>query len=186
LEHYNNGRPIIIASHSQGSTQAIRLLKEFFDDKPLSKKLIVAYLVGMPVDPAIYATLKACEKPDATGCICSWRTFHEGYVGNFVPKEKFTAIVTNPLSWSSNLTQVDRFQNTGAVLYNFNKIIPFVVGAINHGGVLWTPKPHFFGSFLYKSEDYHFVDYNLYYTSIRKNVGERVDAYLSANSNYTR
>jgi hypothetical protein len=186
MEHYNNGRPIIIASHSQGSTHAIRLLKEFFDDKPLSKKLIVAYLVGMPVDPAIYATLKACEKPDATGCICSWRTFHEGYVGNFVPKEKFTAIVTNPLSWSSNLTQVDRFQNTGAVLYNFNKIIPFVVGAINHGGVLWTPKPHFFGSFLYKSEDYHFVDYNLYYTSIRKNVGERVDAYLSANSNYTR
>ena len=186
MEHYNNGRPIIIASHSQGSTHAIRLLKEFFDDKPLSKKLIVAYLVGMPVDPAIYATLKACENPTATGCICSWRTFHEGYVGNFVAKEKYTAIVTNPLSWSSKLTQVDRFQNTGAVLWNFNKITPFVVGAINHGGVLWTPKPHFFGSFLYKSEDYHIVDYNLYYTSIRKNVGERVDAYLSANSNYTR
>ena len=186
MEHYNNGRPIIIASHSQGSTHAIRLLKEFFDDKPLSKKLIVAYLVGMPVDPAIYATLKACENPNATGCICSWRTFHEGYVGNFVAKEKYTAIVTNPLSWSSNLTKVDRFQNTGAVLWNFNKITPFVVGAINHGGVLWTPKPHFFGSFLYKSEDYHIVDYNLYYTSIRKNVGERVDAYLSANSNYTR
>lgn len=29
LEHYNNGRPIIIASHSQGTTHAKRLLKEF-------------------------------------------------------------------------------------------------------------------------------------------------------------
>ena len=31
LSHWNNGRPIIIASHSQGSKMANRLLKEFFD-----------------------------------------------------------------------------------------------------------------------------------------------------------
>ncbi|MEY2646843.1 MAG: hypothetical protein RL158_819, partial [Bacteroidota bacterium] len=31
LAHYNNGKPIIIASHSQGSTHSKRLLKEFFD-----------------------------------------------------------------------------------------------------------------------------------------------------------
>ncbi|MCW3125935.1 MAG: hypothetical protein JWO03_1593, partial [Bacteroidetes bacterium] len=31
LAHYNNGRPIVIASHSQGSYHARRLLKEFFD-----------------------------------------------------------------------------------------------------------------------------------------------------------
>ena len=35
LQHYNNGRPIIIASHSQGTTHALRLLKEFFENKPL-------------------------------------------------------------------------------------------------------------------------------------------------------
>jgi hypothetical protein len=185
LEHYNNGRPIIIASHSQGSTHTIRLLKEFFDDKPLSKKLVVAYVVGIPVDPAIYTSLKACETPNATGCICSWRTFHEGYVTEFVKKEKFTAIVTNPLSWSNTITNVDRFQNTGAILYNFNKITPNVVGAINHKGVLWTAKPHFFGSFLYKTENYHIADYNFYYLSVRKNVADRVNSFLSANNSYT-
>lgn len=185
LEHYNNGRPIIIASHSQGSTHTIRLLKEFFDGQPLSKKLVVAYVVGIPVDPAIYTSLKACETPNATGCICSWRTFHEGYVTEFVKKEKFTAIVTNPLSWSNTITNVDRFQNTGAVLYNFNKIIPNVAGATNHKGVLWTEKPHFFGSFLYKTENYHIADYNFYYLSVRKNVAERVNSFLSANNNAT-
>jgi len=41
MKNENNGRPIIIASHSQGSTHAMRLLKEYFDDKPLAKKLIV-------------------------------------------------------------------------------------------------------------------------------------------------
>lgn len=185
MEHYNNGRPIIIASHSQGSTHGIRLLKEFFDGKPLSKKLVAAYLVGMPVDPAIYTTLKACETPNATGCICSWRTFHEGYVTEFVEKEKFTAIVTNPLSWTNTITSVDRFQNTGAVLYNFNKITPNVVGAKNHKGVLWTEKPHFLGSFLYKTENYHIVDYNFYYMSVRKNVAERVNSYLTAGNEFT-
>ena len=185
LAHFNNGRPIVIASHSQGSTHAKRLLKEFFDGKPLSKKLVVAYVVGIPVDPAIYTSLKACETPNATGCICSWRTLHEGFETEFVKKEKYTAIVTNPLSWSNTITNVDRFQNTGAVLYNFNKIIPNVVGAANHGGVLWTAKPHFFGSFLYRREDYHIVDYNFYYLSVRKNVAERVNSFLSANSSST-
>jgi len=37
LEHNNSGRPIIIASHSQGSTHAKRLLKELFDGKPFAK-----------------------------------------------------------------------------------------------------------------------------------------------------
>ena len=181
LEHYNNGRPIIIASHSQGSTHTIRLLKEFFDGKPLSKKLVVAYVVGMPVNPATYTSLKACDNPNETGCICSWRTFHEDYIPDFVAREKFTAIVTNPLSWSSSNTQVDRFENTGAILYDFNRIIPFVVGANNHEGVLWTEKPHFLGSFLYKTENYHIADYNFYYMSVRKNVADRIKSFMAAH-----
>ena len=44
LEHYNNGRPIIIASHSQGTTHAKRLLKEFFDGTALQHQLVAAYL----------------------------------------------------------------------------------------------------------------------------------------------
>ena len=176
----------IIPSFNLRFLDPLVLLKEFFDGKPLSKKLVVAYVVGIPVDPAIYTTLKACETPNATGCICSWRTFHEGFVTEFVKKEKYTAIVTNPLSWTNHVTKVDRYQNAGAILYNFNKIIPNVVGATNHEGVLWTEKPHFFGSFLYKTENYHIVDYNFYYMSVRKNVAERVQAYLSANNSYTK
>src|SRR5512139_1181819 len=49
LNNYNHGRPIIIASHSQGTTHALRLLKEYFEDKPLYNQLVAAYLVGMPI-----------------------------------------------------------------------------------------------------------------------------------------
>ena len=57
LDHYNNGRPIIIASHSQGSTHAIRLLKEFFDGKPLMHQLIAAYVVGMYIPQGSFTNL---------------------------------------------------------------------------------------------------------------------------------
>ena len=57
LKNENKGRPIIIASHSQGTTHAIRLLKEFFDGKDLSKQLVCAYLVGMGVKKDSYEKL---------------------------------------------------------------------------------------------------------------------------------
>ncbi len=182
LEHYNHGNPIIIASHSQGSTHTIRILKEYFDGKPLAKKLVAAYVVGMALNPATYTQLKACEKPNQTGCILAWRTFMEGYQAPFVDKEKFKSIVTNPLSWSATDTQVDRKMNEGTILYNFNKLIPSVAGAINHEGVLWTPKPHFMGSFLIKTKNYHIADFNFYYKSIRDNAATRVNAYFTAQS----
>jgi len=178
LANNNNGRPIIIASHSQGSTHTIRLLKEFFDNKPLNKQLVAAYVVGMALDPSIYTNLKACITPDQTGCICAWRTFMDGHIEPFVEKEKFKSIVTNPLSWNNNDTIVDRSVNEGSLLYNFNKLIPKVAGAINHESVLWTPKPRFFGNFVIKTKNYHIVDYNLYYSSIRKNAALRVSNFM--------
>ena len=50
FEHYlarwNDGRPIILAGHSQGSWHIRWLLQEFFDGKPLQEQLVVAYAPG--------------------------------------------------------------------------------------------------------------------------------------------
>jgi hypothetical protein len=185
MAHNNNGRPIIIASHSQGSTHAIRLLKEYFDNKPLAKQLVAAYVVGMALDPSTYSSLKGCEQPNQTGCICAWRTFMEGYQAPFVDKEAFKSIVTNPLSWNNQEINISRKANPGSLLYNFNSVKLGVAGAINHDGVLWTPKPHFLGSFLIKSKNYHIADYNFYYVSIRKNAALRVNSFFE-KQNSTR
>jgi len=182
LAHYNQGRPIIIASHSQGSTHSKRLLKEFFDAKPLSKKLVAAYVVGMAIDPGDYQTLKSCDSPNETGCICAWRTYLQDHVPAFVQKETFTSIVTNPLSWDKQKTFVGRRENKGSVLLNFNKVVPKVADAINHEGLLWTGHPHFLGSFLYQTENYHIADFNFYYLSIRENASLRAKYYLNNNN----
>ena len=97
--------------------------------------------------------------------------------------EKFKSIVTNPLTWDSNQPSANRMVNEGAVLYNFNKVIPKVAGAINHEGVLWTPYPKFFGNFLYKTSDYHIADFNFYYLSVRKNASDRTTQYINQLEN---
>lgn len=178
LVHYNNGRPIIIAAHSQGTTHALTLLKEFFDNKPLQKQLVVAYLVGMPVKPGFFSNIKPCDSPDQTGCFCSWRTMKSGYLTDYVKNEKFKAIVTNPLTWSASSPDAPKSSNPGSVLRNFRKIKPHVTNATVHDGVLWADKPKFFGNIFLHTKNYHIADYNFFYLSIRNNVRLRLNTFL--------
>lgn len=180
--HYNNGRPIIIASHSQGTTHAIRLIKEFFDSGALKNKLVAAYLVGIPVKPDDFKHIPVCSTPSQTGCVCSWRTLKEGFEPDYIQRETFTAIVTNPLTWSTDKPVASRQDNPGSILLKFNKVLPGIVNAKVHDGVLWVQKPKFFGNILYTNPNYHIADYNLFYVSIRNNVKEREQAYFSRSN----
>ncbi len=179
LAHFNNGRPIIIASHSQGTWHAGRLLKEFFEGQPLEKQLVCAYIVGLPVFTDYFSKLKPCEDSTATGCFVSWRTFQEGYEAPYVKKETRKAYVTNPLTWTMSTTLAPAYLNKGAVLRNFNRVIPGLVHAQIHGNVLWVNKPKFFGSAFLHIKNYHIADYNLFYENIRENIGTRIRSFLA-------
>lgn len=177
LQNNNNNRPIIIASHSQGTTHAKRLLKEFFDGTQLQNRLVVAYLIGIPLQPDYFNFITPCITPGQTGCACSWRTYKQGYKPEHVQKEKFISVVTNPLTWDAGIPSANRSLNTGGVLLNFNKLVKKVANANVGNGVLWTNKPHFFGNIFLTSKNYHVADMNLYYLSIRENAKLRVAAF---------
>jgi hypothetical protein len=178
LANYNNGKPIIIAAHSQGSTHGKRLIKEFFDSTQLQNKLVVAYLVGMPIPANYFKNITPCITPDQTGCICSWRTFKNGYEPDYLQYEHYPAIVTNPLTWDSKIPAASRDINKGGILLKFNKIVKRVANANVNGNVLWSNKPHFFGNILYNTKNYHIGDYNLFYLNVRENVGLRAKRFL--------
>jgi hypothetical protein len=180
LSQHHNGRPIIIASHSQGAFMAVRLLKEFFDGKPLQQKLVVAYIIGWPVFPSSFKNITVCSTPEQTGCACSWRTFKEGYKPEYVKEEKETAWVTNPLSWRTDSTYIGREWNKGSVLRNLNQIFPGTTDARVRDGVLWANRPRFPWSFLYRTRNYHIGDINLYYINVRTNVDTRLRSYLGS------
>lgn len=170
-------KPFIIASHSQGTLHAGRLLKTHVEGKPLQKRLVAAYIIGLPVPEQYFTSLPACTQPNQTGCFVSWRTYKKGYVPEFVQQEKFKAIVVNPLIWTKDTTPVPRAQSKGAVLYKFNQLKPRNVSTQIHGNILWSTKPRFFGNWFFTTKNYHIGDLNLFWKDIRDNAVDRVKAY---------
>ncbi len=176
LEYYNDGRPIIIASHSQGTTHAKRLIRERIDGRPLQQQLVAAYLVGIKVRKDDFRQLQPCQDVADTGCYVSWRTYKKGVK----PKEQDSSIVvTNPLIWTTEDTFAPKALNNGAVLRPFDKIRPQNVSAQVHGPILWSSKPKFPFSFLFLDKNYHIGDLNLFYVDIRENARARVGGYMS-------
>ncbi|WP_420317360.1 DUF3089 domain-containing protein [Ekhidna sp.] len=181
LENWNNGRPIIIASHSQGTNHAVKLLREFFESKPLMNKLVAAYIIGMPLDKGTFSYIPVCDEPSETGCWLTWNTYAKGY---YPPDHEFwygDALNVNPLTWKTDSSYASWGKNKGGILKNFKKIRPGISDAQNYDGMLWINKPKFFGNFLLNWKRYHMVDYNLFYLNIRENVEDRVETYLEEN-----
>jgi hypothetical protein len=182
LAHYNKGRPIIIAGHSQGTIHAARLLNDYFDNKPLLKKLVAAYLIGMPIPLNYFSSIKLCEHKDETGCYVSWRTFVKGYEPEFAKNEKESSGVVNPLNWEINKSElINKEYNKGGILKNFNKVIKHVVDAEIHDNILWSCKPNIFGKIFIRKKNFHIGDINLFYLNIRDNIRERISRYKLDN-----
>lgn len=182
LKNLNEDRPIIIASHSQGTLHAKRLLKEFFDGKPLQKQLVFAYLVGdiagPPAQSNEFEYIKPAQKPEEIGGFASWHT----YIRDFFP-EKYeeyhfkTAVCTNPLTWRLDDEYASKKINKGGVgpKFTFKKQI---ADAQVHQGLLWINKPYIIGRSFIKTKVWHGADINLFWQSIRDNVALRVENFF--------
>lgn len=172
LDHYNNGRPIIIASHSQGSRLARVLMKDFFDGKPLQNKLVAAYIVGYEIDTANYTTLKPCNNGNQTGCYVTWASYKKGFdPGN---SHLFGNVCVNPVTWNCDTVAVDAGKSMGTMLLNFNKEYKQACGTQIHNNYLWVENKL---PIVRKANVLHIADYNLFWYDIRANVQQRIDAF---------
>lgn len=178
LQHWNQGRPFIIASHSQGARHAMYLLQELVEGKALQDQLVVAYLVGWPVKENFFKQLKPCQTPEETGCYCTWRTWNREYaLKNGFKRD--SVVCTNPLTWTTSEGQyAPKSQNHGGVVRPFTSVLPEIVDAEIYEGVLLSCKPKFPGSAFFRRKNYHIGDLNLYYMNVRENAQERVQAYM--------
>ncbi|UYZ62979.1 DUF3089 domain-containing protein [Hymenobacter weizhouensis] len=181
LGHYNHGRPIILAGHSQGTHHATRLLREFFDQDPqLRRQLVAAYLVGYHVQPDEYQVLRPCEDSTQTGCYVSWNTVEWGHEY----KPFVGGVAVNPLTWIRDTATAPPWLNLGGVPYAFNKVDKRIVDAKVHNGLVWVHPPQREGypRFLLPGRpelrhSFHIVDYALFYFNIRQNAEARVRSY---------
>ncbi|ASZ14446.1 DUF3089 domain-containing protein [Chitinophaga pendula] len=181
LQHYNHGRPFILAAHSQGTDHALRLLKEVITgNDTLRERLIAAYLVGRPIPQDSVMAIPACSGPGQTGCLVSWNSVKRGAEKDFLVYPDGWVSV-NPLSWRQDTVYAPAHLNKGAVGRRFCSVDTAAFDAQNTSeGLLWVK-----GDRRYKKnyrlsvgKSYHIGDYNLFYMNIRENAAERVAAFF--------
>ena len=181
LEHYNQGRPMVIASHSQGSYHAMRLIHDFVDGKELQKQLVMAYLIGRAIPRDAFKNIRPSESPDQLGAWATWNTFARNFFPATYDQYYPMALSVNPLLWNTGESFASKELNTGGVGPKFT-MIPQLADAQNHKNMVWINKPYVKGRGLLRTKVWHRADMNLFYNNIRDNVGLRVTKFLNQRS----
>jgi hypothetical protein len=185
LKNYNNGRPFIIASHSQGTDHSIRLINEFIKkDSALYERFIVAYLVGRPITTNSVIAIPPCDSAKQCKCFNSWNAVPWGDSLLFRKKTE-PQVTVNPLTWKRDTAYASNNLNLGGLPLNYGFIDVGVCDAkIAPNGLLWIHRPKYRSNrdYLYiESNSFHTVEYNLFYMNIRENVKQRVDAWFAGS-----
>jgi len=178
LENYSENRPIIIASHSQGSLHAIRLLQEFFDGKPLQKRLVCAYVLGYHIANNAFKEIPVGESAGQTGCYVGWRSYVKGEIPKGIEKENGNSVCVNPLTWTISDKWAPPDLHLG-IMNGFDTIVPHTTGAGIEPvtKILWIDTQVTIEEDAEKVRNLHIYDYNLFWMNIRQNVKLRIISY---------
>ncbi len=178
LSNENNGRPIVIASRSQGTLHAIRLLQEFFDGKPLQSRLVCAYLIGHHLPVGVFKHIPMSVTPDAVGGFVGWRSYQKGEIPLNIKSENGNSLCINPLTWS-DATQRASVNPSSGMLFNSTIIKSEQLKAQIEPSskILWVTWPLMKNTDMKQAKNLHIFDYNLFWMDIRNNVKMRIEAF---------
>ena len=122
LENENKGKKIIIAGHSQGTLHAVRLIKDvILPDEKIKDRLLLAYLVGMPVKDD-FRGFFPCNTPEDINCFMSWTT-HGDNINPFDNEVYSNIVATNPITFSSDLKTSNISNHKGVLMPNFFQML---------------------------------------------------------------
>ena len=188
FKNINNGRPFMLAGHSQGSSTLMKLLENYFSTHPeYLERMVAAYAIGFSVTEDFLAShpfLKFAEGADDTGVIVSWNTEGPGNknADNFVVEKG--AISINPLNWKRDDTYAPVSENLGS--YINGETVKGIADAqvdLERGVVVVSTeeaKKYVMAENFHKifgPESYHSQDYGFFQENLKKNVTDRIKAY---------
>ncbi|MEG0918609.1 MAG: DUF3089 domain-containing protein [Anaerovoracaceae bacterium] len=189
IEHFNNGRPYILAGHSQGSALLRLLLARYMKENPkVYKRMIVAYVVGSSITSEYLKEnkhLKFAKNAFDTGVIVSYNTEAE-----FSPKESLiirkNTIAINPINWRRDDVRASYRENLGELIMNENGHYTVKKPGTKDASIdeeRGTVICHTADAQKYKHKwfplgVYHTHDYEFYFGNLKQNVKDRIDSYL--------
>lgn len=198
FENANNGRPFILAGHSQGSIVLSMILREYFRaHADYLDHMVVTYQIGFSLTTDMLTdnpALKAATGADDTGVVVSWNTEGPGNAdAGFSYVRRANAIAINPLNWATDGTYAGVDQNLGSVMEDASgnySLQPGMADAqvnVDRGTVVTTTvdAATYAGkgvvALMFGPESYHSNDYGLYYANIRQNAAVRIQAYQASH-----
>lgn len=200
LENLNEGRPFILAGHSQGSNLIANILAGYMKEHPeLYERMIAAYVIGFSVT-GDYLTdnpqLKFAQGPDDTGVIISYNTEAPVMLAAN-PVTMPGGVAINPITWTTSETTAAASQSLGGIAVdpetggaviddagNLVKTEHYADGTVNQerGVVICStadPNQLAPGNSALQAGIYHGFDYPLYYFDIQANASNRIQRYLA-------
>ncbi|MGC4114601.1 MAG: DUF3089 domain-containing protein [Myxococcales bacterium] len=188
-------RPFILASHSQGSVLAERLLYEAIAGTPLRDRLVAAYLIGgrVTVDGLRERApdMPPCRTSDDLHCVVAWNARSPSFVPTLFELRGPDArerLCTNPLTWRLDEAVASPEQNLGAVFLEADgRPRPGFADARCQRGTLVVSKigeaprdlPSRVLDHVMGPGNYHPMDYQLFFMNLRKNAEARCTALLA-------
>lgn len=190
LDHYNKGRPFILAGHSQGSNVLLYILAQIKDQPEVLDRMVAAYVIGFSVTKDYLAQntpLKFAAGPDDTGVIISYNTEAEGVTSN--PVVRPGALAINPISWTLTEAEAPKEDNAGSIrpvtmaLSDLTPVKNLASAQVDTTRGVVVCKSVDAGRYSMQGFPgvYHSYDYPFYFYNIRANAQNRVEKYLAAH-----
>jgi hypothetical protein len=196
IKHFNNGRPFILAGHSQGAVVLSNLLAGYMKDNPeVYSKMIAAYVIGFPINAEYLADnphLKYAEGPDDIGVIISYNTQSPDLQGTNPVLSGRVGIVINPISWTRDETVATIEEGLGSLWPVMqDSILTWVEGPqyadaridIAKGVLICSTADEYEFSKIdslsgWPSGVYHSFDFPFYYFNLRANAANRIQKWF--------
>ena len=201
INHFNQGRPFILAGHSQGSLMLRYILSDYLGKHPdVLSRMIAAYCIGFSITENFMDKnphLKFAEGAADTGCVISYNTEAPDYCGPNITLAP-ESLVINPISWRRDETLAPASQSLGSriVLRDASGSLTAVEDRPHYadarldlarGVVVCSTVPA--SDFRVAGQEaafpegvMHTGDYPLYYYDLRKNAEDRTAAWFKNHS----
>jgi hypothetical protein len=199
IRNMNNGRPFILAGHSQGSNLVANLLSGYLKKNPdLYKRMVAAYPIGFSITSEYLSQnphLKFATGADDTGVVISYNT--EAPVMEITnPVTMPGGVAINPITWTLSEEPASAARNLGGIAIDPEtgyaavdasgapiKVRHYADAQVNkaRGVVICStadPNQLAPGNEAVLAGIYHPYDYPFYYFDIRANAENRVARYL--------
>lgn len=195
FENYNEGRPYILAGHSQGAMMLYLVLDEYMAQHPdRYENMVAAYMIGnaatrewLDENPHV----KMAQGADDTGVLVTWNTEGPDNMDAYNMVVPEGSVCINPLNWKTDETPASISENKGSLKEDSegNYVVgPGIADAtinLERGSVICsTVDPATYAipaemEALFGAESYHGGDYTFYYENIRENGKLRSEMFLA-------